>query len=136
MEAHCYLRKRLPFRADRDGGGLCRGRAHRPGRIRPGARDVEQVRPDYPNARFSGFKLASDIGRLGAGRKTITVRALARTGIVREERVLVEIPKLARTRRAVVDEGFHHHCDEIAVTTSGQIVVKGWAVSVTPIASV
>jgi hypothetical protein len=103
------------------------------GRVRE---DVEQVRPDYPNARFSGFKLASDIGRLGAGRKTITVRALARTGIVREERVLVEIPKLARTRRAVVDEGFHHHCDEIAVTTSGQIVVKGWAVSAAPIASV
>src|SRR5439155_766985 len=33
------------------------------GRVRE---DVEHVRPDYPNARFSGFKLVSDIGRLGA----------------------------------------------------------------------
>src|SRR6059058_3819297 len=36
------------------------------GRVRE---DVEHVRPDYPNARFSGFKLVSDIGRLGAGDK-------------------------------------------------------------------
>ena len=36
------------------------------GRVRE---DVEQVRPDYPNARFSGFKLVSDIGRLGPGRR-------------------------------------------------------------------
>ena len=100
------------------------------GRVRE---DVEHVRPDYPNARFSGFKLVSDIGRLGAGDKTITVRALARTGILREERTVVEVPKLRRSRRAVVDEGFHHHCDEIALTTAGHLVVKGWAVSGAPI---
>src|SRR5947207_5103269 len=100
------------------------------GRVRE---DVEHVRPDYPNARFSGFKLVSDIGRLGAGDKTITVRALARTGILREERAVVEVPKLRRSRRAVVDEGFHHHCDEIALTTAGHLVVKGWAVSGAPI---
>ncbi|HEY4472986.1 MAG TPA: hypothetical protein VGN21_17575, partial [Stellaceae bacterium] len=103
------------------------------GRVRE---DIEQVRPDYPNARFSGFKLVSDIGRLDAGRKTITVRALARTGILREERAVVDVPKLGRSRRTVVDEGFHHHCDEIALTTAGHLVVKGWAVSASPIASV
>src|SRR5207302_1469557 len=55
------------------------------GRVRE---DVEHVRPDYPNARFSGFKLVSDIGRLGAGDKTITVRALARTGTLHGEHLI------------------------------------------------
>jgi O-antigen biosynthesis protein len=103
------------------------------GRVRE---DVEQVRPDYPNARFSGFKLVSDIGRLGAGRKTITVQAAARTGILREERAVLEVPKLGRSRRAVVDEGFHHHCDEIALTTAGAVIVKGWAVCPSPVATI
>jgi ADP-heptose:LPS heptosyltransferase len=103
------------------------------GRVRE---DVEQVRADYPNARFSGFMLVSDIGRLGAGRKTITVRARARTGIMREQTAAVEVPRLGRARRAAADDGFHHHCDEIALTTAGTVVVRGWAACPSPIASI
>ena len=99
------------------------------GRVRD---DVETVRADYPNARFSGFMLASDIARLGVGPKTVTVRALARTGIMREVAAGVEIPKLSRARSAEPDDSFHHHCDEIALTTAGGIALKGWAVSPSP----
>jgi len=103
------------------------------GRVRD---DVETVRADYPNARFSGFMLVSDIGRLGAGRKTVTVRALARTGIMREETAGIEIPKLSRTRPAEPGDNFHHHCDEIALTTAGEIALKGWAVCPSPAATI
>src|SRR5437879_6723709 len=75
------------------------------GRVRD---DVETVRADYPNARFSGFMLLSDIGRLGAGPKTVMVRALARTGIIREAAAGVEIPKLSRARPAEPGDTFHH----------------------------
>src|SRR5207248_3133498 len=51
------------------------------GRVRE---DVEQARSDYPNARFSGFVLLSDVSRLGAGPKTVAIRAVARPGIARE----------------------------------------------------
>jgi hypothetical protein len=99
------------------------------GRVRD---DVETVRADYPNARFSGFMLLSDIGRLGAGPKTVTVRALARTGIMREVAAAVEIPKLSRARPAEPGDTFHHHCDEIALTTAGGVALKGWAVCASP----
>ena len=101
------------------------------GRVRE---DVEQVRADYPNARFSGFMLLSEIGRFGAGPKTITVRALARTGIMREQRAVVDVPKLGRARRGDADDALHHHCDEIALTTAGGVVVKGWAAARSPTA--
>ena len=99
------------------------------GRVRD---DVETVRADYPNARFSGFMLLSDIVRLGAGPKTVTVRALARTGIMREVAAGVEIPKLSRARPAEPGDSFHHHCDEIALTTAGGVALKGWAVCASP----
>src|SRR6266576_2012496 len=103
------------------------------GRVRD---DVETVRANYPNTRFSGFMLISDIGRLGAGPKTVTVRALARTGIMREVAAGVEIPKLSRARSAEPGDTFHHHCDEIALTTAGGVVLKGWAVCASPTAAV
>src|SRR5262249_42680136 len=103
------------------------------GRVRE---DVEHVRSDYPNARFSGFMLLSDIGRLGAGPKTVTVRALARTGILREQHAAVEVPRGNRTRRRGADDSFHHHCDEIVLTTAGGVVIKGWAVCPSPIATI
>src|SRR5258708_2802287 len=94
--------------------------------------DVETVRADSPNARFSGFMLVSDIGRLGAGPKTVTVRALARTGILREQTAAVEIPKLSPARQAEPGDSFDHHCDEIALTTTGGVGLKGWAVCPSP----
>ncbi|MBV9150576.1 MAG: glycosyltransferase, partial [Alphaproteobacteria bacterium] len=103
------------------------------GRVRD---DVEQAKAEYPNARFAGFVLITDISRLGVGSKKVTVRGSARTGIEREETVSVEVPKLARTRRASTADEFHHHCDEIALTTAGAVTVKGWAVCPAPIAGI
>jgi len=82
------------------------------GRVRE---DVEQARPDYPNSRFSGFVLVSEVSRLGAGPKTVTVRAVARTGIAREVTAAVLVPQLRR-QQAAAESVFHHHCDEVALT--------------------
>ncbi|HEX6441412.1 MAG TPA: hypothetical protein VF007_04440, partial [Stellaceae bacterium] len=102
------------------------------GRVRE---DVEKARSDYPNSRFSGYVLVSDVNRLGGGRKTVTVRATARTGISREVRVPVVIPESA-SQRPVSDSAFHHHCDEITLTTDGLVAIKGWAVCASPTAAI
>ena len=68
----------------------------------------------------------TDIRGLGAGPKRVAVRGLARTGIERKETVSVEVPKLARARRTPADDEFHHHCDEIALTTAGCAL---WAIA-------
>ena len=102
------------------------------GRVRD---DVEKARFDYPNARFSGYILVSDVSRLGAGRKTVRVRATARTGISREATATVVIPELAGERPAS-DSAFHHHCDEIRLTTDGAVALKGWVVCASPTASI
>jgi ADP-heptose:LPS heptosyltransferase/GT2 family glycosyltransferase len=102
------------------------------GRVRE---DVEKVWFDYPNSRFSGFLLASKVSRLGAGKKVVTLRATARTGIAREATAPVIIPEPAMGRSAL-EHGFHHHCDEIALTTDGAVALKGWAVCASPTASI
>jgi hypothetical protein len=102
------------------------------GRVRE---DVEKARFDYPNSRFSGFVLVSDVSRLGAGRKMVRIRAAARTGIAREVSAVVVIPELAGTR-AVSESAFHHHCDEITLTTNGTVSLKGWAVCASPAAAI
>ena len=33
---------------------------------------------------------------------------------------------------AMRDPGFHYHCDEITLTTTGQIALRGWAVCGSP----
>lgn len=99
------------------------------GRVRD---DVEQARPDYPNSRFSGFVLDSNVGEHGPGRRQILVCAVARTGISREASAEVDIPELSAAAPEV-GEVLHHHCDEIVLTTGGRVVLKGWAVCATPI---
>jgi ADP-heptose:LPS heptosyltransferase/GT2 family glycosyltransferase len=103
------------------------------GRVRP---DVEKALPDYPNARFSGFRLVVDASFYGAGWKTITVRAVARTGISGEATAPVRIPELAIASTTHPETGLSHHCDEIALTTAGRIALKGWAVSASPVAAI
>jgi len=93
------------------------------GRVRD---DVEKAHPDYPNSRFSGITFFADVSAHGAGRKTITLRATARAGISREAIATVVVPEMAADA-VVPDPGLQFHCDEITLTTSGQISLKGWA---------
>ncbi len=102
------------------------------GRVR---QDVEKVWFDYPNSRFSGFVLVSEVSHLGAGRKVLTVRATARTGITREEKAPLLLPELTRGRSAP-QRAFHYHCDEVTLTTDGTVVVTGWAVCASPTAAI
>ena len=98
------------------------------GRVRD---DVAKTHSDYPNSRFSGITLFADVSRHGAGRKTISVRATARTGISREAAVRVVVPKVT-AERAAPDHGLQCHCDEIALTTGGHIALEGWAFGGSP----
>jgi hypothetical protein len=50
------------------------------GRVRA---DVEKTHANYPNSRFSGFRLVSDVSGQGSDPRIITVRARARRGIAR-----------------------------------------------------
>src|SRR5205823_13698704 len=59
------------------------------GRVRD---DVEQAKPEYPNSRFSGFLLDSNVAEHGPGRRTVLLRAVARTGISREVSAEIDIP--------------------------------------------
>ena len=93
------------------------------GRVRE---DVENVHPDYPNSRFSGITLFAEISSHGAGIKTITLRATARAGISQEASTTVVVPEVA-AGAALPDPGLQLHCDEITLTTTGQVVLKGWA---------
>jgi ADP-heptose:LPS heptosyltransferase/GT2 family glycosyltransferase len=97
--------------------------------------DIGKLHADYPNSGFAGFVLVTDVSRYGSGRKTILFRATARTGISREAVVEVAIPR-AGAKATAPDPGFHYHCDEINLTTAGQLVLKGWAVGGSPTKSI
>ncbi len=90
--------------------------------------DVEKAHPDYPNSRFSGFILATDVSHLASGKKTLTIRAVARTGITGEATTEVTIPRRSAARGATPKIGFSYHCDEVTLTTAGRFYLKGWAV--------
>ncbi len=103
------------------------------GRVRA---DIEKAHPDYPNSRFSGFALVADVGLYGSGGKTIAIRATARSGIVRVATAQVETPELPAARAVVRDPGFQYHCEEITLTTTGRIALRGWTICASPAASV
>lgn len=103
------------------------------GRVRE---DVAKARTDYPNARFSGFVLDSHVGHHGPGQRSILVRATALTGIIREASAQVTIPDLAVTGPPEDSSTFHHHCDDIRLTTSGRVLLKGWAVCATAVTAI
>src|SRR5204862_79221 len=96
-------------------GGVVVGRATY-GLPRP---DIRRLYPGRDHAGHSGLLLS------------LALPSTARRPIA----PLLPVSHVAREigRRPVVDEGFHHHCDEIALTTAGHLVVKGWAVSGAPI---
>jgi ADP-heptose:LPS heptosyltransferase/GT2 family glycosyltransferase len=103
------------------------------GRVRD---DVEKTHPDYPNSRFAGFLLLSDVGDLGAGSKTVAVKIVARTGISRVLTAEVDVPERIRARATATDRIFYHHCDEITLTPVGDIRLRGWVVGGSPTASI
>lgn len=92
------------------------------GRVRA---DIETACPDYPNARFSGFRFLTEIGGYGQGRKTVTVAVTARDGVVAQAAAEIEIPRRAAHRTAR-DAGFRHHVDDIVLTAAGRLALKGW----------
>ncbi|HEV8677840.1 MAG TPA: hypothetical protein VGQ90_00590, partial [Stellaceae bacterium] len=94
--------------------------------------DVETLHPDYPNARFSGFRLIAAVGTHGPGVKTLSVAAVARTGIAAKAAAQVEIPTIRPPRAARTASDFQYHCDDIAVTAAGRITLRGWAVCPSP----
>src|SRR5439155_24248253 len=71
------------------------------------------------------------ISALGSGRKAVTVRATARTGITRDATARVEMPDFL-ANGAAPDIGFHYHCDDITLTAAGRIALSGWAVCEAP----
>ncbi len=103
------------------------------GRVRP---DVEKLLPDYPNSRFSGFRLVVDASLYGAGWKTIAVRAVAHAGISREATAQLRVPEPGIGPKAQPETGLDYHCDEITLTTAGRLVLKGWAVCASPAAAI
>jgi ADP-heptose:LPS heptosyltransferase/GT2 family glycosyltransferase len=96
------------------------------GRVRA---DIEAAYPNYPNARFSGFDFVAAIAPDAPGHKIVTVAAKARDGIATEAAAEVAIPRLPAARAEVGDSGFHHHVDDIILTTSGRLALKGWVVA-------
>src|SRR5665213_2444066 len=94
--------------------------------------DVADTFSSYPNARFSGFSLLADVTALGGGKKTVRVQAQARTGIVREVRIPVDMKSFPRKATHIDVGTFYFHCDEIELTTSGSLALTGWAVCATP----
>ena len=103
------------------------------GRVRP---DIENAQPGYRNARFSGFLFIGDVGRGGAGRRQVTVRVRSRDGVLGKEHAFVEGPQRRARAMAQDDLGFHHNIDEVALSTAGHLMLKGWAVDRTPIKDV
>jgi ADP-heptose:LPS heptosyltransferase/GT2 family glycosyltransferase len=103
------------------------------GRVRT---DIEKAHPDYPNARFSGFRLIADIGMHGSGQKTVTIVVAARSGITGQATVDVQIPAHLALSRATPEIGFHYHLDDVTLTTAGQVALKGWIVCPSPLAAI
>ncbi len=88
--------------------------------------DVALSWPDFPQAFTSGFLLVTDAQHLaGDVEVTIDVRTLG--GVSRAMTVPVERSETLRRRRAV--EALRLECDQAVLKTSGQLYLKGWAVS-------
>jgi len=92
--------------------------------------DVAASHSEYPNARYSGFALHTDVSSYGGGERLIKIQAKASTGISRETMLPL---MFSGGRRASVPFGdrskVHLFCELIEVTTSGRIAIKGWVVS-------
>lgn len=96
--------------------------------------DIEKLHPDYPNARFAGFRLFTDVSALGSGLRILTVTATARTGISGKAAAQVEIPahRPSGLAAAAATADFRYHCDEVTLTPAGRLALRGWAVCPAP----
>jgi len=103
-------------------GDECLGTAEY-GRVRE---DVARTCPEYPRARQSGFQFKGQVAHLGHGHRMVKIQALSQSGITREAMFPITIPQIAAA--PVNPEAFHYHCDELALTTRGDLSISGWAV--------
>jgi len=103
------------------------------GRVRT---DIERTYPDYPNSRFSGFRLIADVSHYGAGKKTVSIEAVARSGLAARAATEVEISENLIPRPAAGDAGFRHHLDDVVLTTAGRLALRGWVVSPSPVTTI
>ncbi len=103
------------------------------GRVRA---DIETTYPDFPNSRFSGFRLFADVSQYGSGRKTVSIEATARSGVAARAAAEVVIPENLIARAATDDAGFRHHLDDVVLTTGGRLALRGWVVGPSPVATI
>ncbi|HLY45270.1 MAG TPA: glycosyltransferase family 9 protein [Stellaceae bacterium] len=97
------------------------------GRVRG---EIDPADRDYPNAQFSGFRFVGDVAAIAPGRRTLTVRALARSGIAAEAAAPVVVP--APAPRQIPDVASRCHCDEIALSPGGRLALRGWTLGAAP----
>ncbi len=90
--------------------------------------DVGLAFPDYPGSSRPGFGLTCDIRRLGAGRKTLKVRAVASTGISRDAELPIDLAPPPKPAIKPQDSTVNVFCDVIELGTDGWLVAEGWAV--------
>ncbi len=88
--------------------------------------DVGSACPEYPRAGQSGFHFKGPVGQCGTGRRAVKIQALTQSGTFRESVFPIVIPERAAV--AIDADAFHFHCDAVALTTRGRVVVDGWAV--------
>ena len=98
--------------------------------------DVAASHPEFPNARFSGFRFKTDLRRFGSGRKSLKIQAISLGGITRELIVPVEIADRAEPAHVPAAAGEEQnsllHCDAIQLASDGRIAVAGWAIGRAP----
>ena len=86
------------------------------GKSRP---DVDRVYPGYPEGTTSGFEGSIDISSLSAGKKSLTVRIIAKDGTIQEITRSIQVVKLET--KVCLDYPVVNQ-----VVTSSKIDIKGW----------
>jgi O-antigen biosynthesis protein len=112
--------------------------------------DIAATYPAYPNARMSGFTLSAAVPE-GTPPKSVAVEAIDLSGAVSRVVVPIEfgivfpeasapveaqVPMLNAQRTQDFRRAIFLHCDEATLSTDGELVVSGWAVCATGIATV
>jgi O-antigen biosynthesis protein len=97
-----------------------------PAELKLERKDVAEEWFIYPNALNSGFRLNADIRRF-EGPKSLIVKAHATAGISREVRIPITIKPPSVAREA--SETHRLECDAAVLTTTGELLLKGWAAS-------
>jgi ADP-heptose:LPS heptosyltransferase/GT2 family glycosyltransferase len=96
--------------------------------------DVARTHPDYPNATEPGFLLQQELPDEGLVDRNVRVVASGVGGIQRELTApLVVAPVI---RRRPHEAGVEFHCDSVSLSEDGALMVEGWAICPSGIATV